>query len=60
MAKFHKDVFESWIRDQIDAWIGEYDAWDMLIEDGDITEEDWEYIRSNLSVESITIKDSGE
>lgn len=57
MKEFRVDVFRGWIHSQIDSWLCEYGAWDSLIEDGDIDEEDWEWIRDNLKVVDIVIED---
>lgn len=56
MKEFRVDVFRDWIHSQIDSWLCEYEAWDSLIEDGDIDEEDWEWIRDNLKVVDIVIE----
>lgn len=53
--KHLKKVFEGWIEDQISNWIDEPESWDNLIEDGDIDEEDWEFIRRKLKVTKIEI-----
>lgn len=55
--EYRKAMFEVWVREQIDAWLHEYGAWDMWIEDpeDDFTEEDWEFIKDNLEVTKIEI-----
>lgn len=57
LTEFRKAAFESWIREQINSWISERGAWDDRLEDedDDFDEDDWEYIRTHLKVESITI-----
>lgn len=50
------EIASGWAHQQVDNWIGEYEAWDDLISD-DLTEEEWEYIYQNVSFEiRATIK----
>lgn len=44
------EIAAGWALQQVDNWIGEYEAWDDLIGD-DLTEEEWEYIYQNVSFE---------
>ena len=42
------EVAAQWARDTVDDWICEYLAWDNLIEDGTLTDEEYDWIRENV------------
>lgn len=50
------EFFKVWIQAQVDAWLHERESWDMLLEDGEITEEQLEYIQNNLKLVDCVIK----
>lgn len=41
-------IAKEWAHDQIDNWINEYEAWDDLIEDETLSEEELEWIQDNV------------
>lgn len=52
-----KEIFESWIHDQVDNWLYEYVAWDDKIEDGEITEEELEVIQSSFVLDDVIVNE---
>ena len=59
LLDYRKAMFELWIREQIDNWICEIDAWDNLLNE-EFTGEDWHFIKDNLVVTNINIEVKGE
>lgn len=59
LKDYRKEAFKDWILEQVDQWKHEYSAWDGRIEDeeDDFNEEDWEWIRDNLSVSKIEVSE---
>jgi len=49
------DIYSSWVYNLISDWKGEYGAWDDLLESGEVTDEDLDWIRENLKVDAIHI-----
>lgn len=43
-----QQIAEEWLEATVDAWFWEYGAWDDLIMDGVITEEDLETIQAKI------------
>lgn len=43
------EIAQDWAIATLDAWRDECISWDMLIEHGDITEEELGWIRNNVS-----------
>lgn len=48
-------IFKGWVRSLVDSWIGEYTAWDDLLEEEIITEEEYEYIREHYDLGEFEI-----
>ena len=48
-----KAVAAEWASTTVYNWVGAWEAWDNLIEDGDLSEDDWEYIRDNFKFNII-------
>lgn len=56
LLEYRKQMFEIWIREQIDNWVCEIDAWDHMF-DGEFDGDDWDFIKNNLRVTNITIEE---
>ncbi len=39
---------ECWVRGIIDSWIGEYGAWDDVIQECELTDEELEFIQNKV------------
>ena len=46
-------IAHCWVDSQIDSWVQEYEAWDMVVEDEGLTEDELEWIQENVK---FTIK----
>jgi hypothetical protein len=53
--KHAQEVFKYWIRETVEAWINEHEAWDALLEDADVDldEEELRYIRQCLEFDLV-------
>lgn len=43
------EVAEYWARGIIDSWIGEYGAWDDVVQEYELTEEELEFIQNKIN-----------
>lgn len=55
LINHRKAMFEQFIESLVDSWTNEYEAWDMMIEDGDVTDEDVEWIQDNLRLSTVIV-----
>ena len=45
-----KELLECWAEETLDSWKHEYSAWDMFLEDHEVTDEEWEFMKDNLKI----------
>lgn len=59
LHEWRKERFIGWIQETVSDWICERGAWDHYLDDpdDDFDEEDWEWIRDNLKIESIKVEE---
>lgn len=50
------NIAEEWLQQQIESWFSVYGSWDMLIDEYDITTEDYDWIQNNVKYEFTAIK----
>ena len=43
-----KSIAEQWLQNTIENWFYEYDSWDYIVEDQELTDEELEWIQNNI------------
>lgn len=57
LIHYRKAMFEQFIESLVDSWTSEYEAWDSMFVDGDVTDEDVEWIQDNLELSCVFVKE---
>lgn len=46
-----REVAQDWAEETLSSWFFEYAAWDGLIEDGELSMEEWKWIKENVRLD---------
>ena len=52
-----KELYAEWVERLVWSWVSEYEAWDDMFEDEELTEEEWRWIDMNLTVSGVIIEE---